>query len=138
MEKYSDIINLPHHVSATHKPMSLDNRAAQFAPFAALTGHNAAINETARLTSNKIELSADEQKVLSAKLNIVLEHVSEHPYLTFTIFIYDELKSGGKYIQISGEVKKYDEYERVIILTDGKPIKIEDITEITGDILMDL
>lgn len=137
MSKYDDIINRKYEGSSTHKRMSLENRAAQFAPFAALTGHDAAINETARLTSEKIELSLDEQRVLSEKLNIALERMEEQTILTFMIFQADTRKSGGRYITIRGIIKKYDEYERSIILTDNSIVKIEDVLSIDGEIFND-
>lgn len=117
--------------------MSLENRAAQFAPFAALTGHNAAINETARLTSERIELSTEEQSKLSARLNLALNCLQDQPILTFSVFKPDVLKSGGSYITVSGNIKKYDEYDKIIILTNGDIFRIEDIVSIDGEIFND-
>ena len=138
MSRYDDIINRKYEGSNTHKRMSLENRAAQFAPFAALTGHDAAINETARLTSERIELSVEEQRLLSERLNIVLDRLTEQPTLTFVVFQPDTHKSGGRYISINGIVKKYDEYEKVIILTNGKSVMIEDVISIDGEIFNNL
>lgn len=138
MSRYDDIIEHKYEGSVTHKRMSLENRAAQFAPFAALTRHDAAINETARLTSDKIELSFDEQRVLSERLNIVLEKLAGQPPLTFMVFKPDALKSGGRYVSVSGIIKKYDEYEKTIILTDNTVFKIDDILTIDGDIFNSL
>ena len=118
--------------------MSMENRAAQFAPFAALTGHDAAINETARLTSERIELSLEEQRLLSERLNIVLDRLTEQPTLTFVVFQPDTHKSGGRYIPITGIVKKYDEYEKAVILTNGKSVMIEDVFSIDGEIFNDM
>ena len=138
MSRYDDIINRKYEGSTTHKRMSLENRAAQFAPFAALTGHDAAINETARLTAERIELSVEEQRLLSERLNIVLDRLTEQPTLTFVVFQPDTQKSGGRYISITGIVKKYDEYEKVIILTNGKRVMIEDVISIDGEIFNDM
>ncbi|MCM1137112.1 MAG: hypothetical protein NC221_06090 [Duncaniella sp.] len=140
MGRYDDIINLPHHVSTTRKPMSMESRAAQFAPFAALTGHGDAINETARLTSERIELSPDEQRELSMQLNFLIENMSLHPMVTFTLFQADPLKSGGKYVRITGVIKKYVEYDNIVVLLDNQTIRIADIVaidcELPGQILM--
>lgn len=137
MSRYDDIINRKYEGSTTHTKMSLENRAAQFAPFAALTGHDAAINETARLTSEKIELSIDEQRVLSEKLNIILERIEERPTLTFLVFQADAVKTGGRYVETRGVIKKFDEYGKAIILTDNSVIKIEDVVSIDGEIFND-
>lgn len=133
MSKYNEIINMPHHVSSVHKPMPMMNRAAQFAPFAALTGHDAAIIETARLTSEKIELSADEAAALSKRLEYVLSF-EESPEITITYFVKDKLKAGGSYQQITGIIRKLEEYDSTIILTNGKSIRLTDILSINGDI----
>lgn len=135
MGRYDDIINLPHHVSATRKQMPMESRAAQFAPFAALTGHGAAIDETARLTSERIELSDDEQRELSARLNFLIEHIPQQQEVTFTVFLSDPLKSGGKYVRMSGIVKKYIEYDNTIILQDNRALRIADIIGIESELL---
>ena len=127
MGKYDDIINLPHHVSEYHKPMPMENRAAQFAPFAALSGHNEAIVETARLTEMFRELSEDEQNRLTKKLNYVLENGSR---VIITHFIPDTTKAGGMYKRVIGLIKKYDEIDRTLIMKDGKTIPIDFISEI--------
>ena len=138
MNRYDDIIDRIYEGSTTHKRMSMESRAAQFAPFAALTGHDAAINETARLTSEKIELSAEDQRMLSERLNTIIDRLSEHQTITFMVFHPDILKSGGRYIPITGIVKKYDEYEKAILLTNGKIVLIEDIVSIDGEIFKDM
>ncbi|MCM1153656.1 MAG: hypothetical protein NC328_08400 [Muribaculum sp.] len=137
MSRYDDIIGRKYEGSTTRPRMSLTNRAAQFAPFAALTGHDAAINETARLTEERMELSAEEQRDLSARLNHVLNRIEEMPVLTFTVYQPDKRKSGGHYEEISGTVKKYDEYEKSIILTNNNVIAIEDLISIGGAIFND-
>lgn len=128
MSKYDDIINLPHHVSKNRPPMPMRNRAAQFAPFAALTGHDEAISETARLTNSKIELSAEEQGLLSSILSLALESGAT---VTFVYFEKDALKDGGRYVSVRGAIRKIDEIERVIILSDSSTaIPIDDIYDI--------
>ena len=137
MSRYDDIIDLPHHVSATHKPMAMENRAAQFAPFAALTGHDEAIAETARLTDERIELSTEEQNGLNKRLMIALEHIAERPLLNFEIFHPDGRKAGGCYITVSGRLAKYNENERTLTLTDGREIALGVIVWISGDAVGD-
>ena len=135
MSRYDDIIHLPHHVSKTRKPMLMINRAAQFAPFAALSGHDEAIAETARLTVPKQMLSSDEQEMLSKRLAYVIEHISERPSLTFTYFIPDPLKEGGRYVTVIGIIRTYDEFEKSIMLEDGTILSIDKIIAISGNIL---
>ena len=130
MSKYDDIINLPHHVSKDRIPMSMENRAAQFAPFAALTGHNEALEETARLTTPKKLLSDDEMASLTRKLTRVIEQVPGLEEYTFMYFVPDVLKEGGKYVSITDTVKKYDEVTRTITLSDGKVLLIDNILSI--------
>lgn len=134
MSEYDDIINRIYTGSTTRKRMSMLNRAAQFAPFAALTGHDAAINETARLTFARLELSSEMQQHLSARLNFALNNKVRKSELIFTVFIPDKLKSGGKYIQVKGIIKKYDEYNRIVILTSNRRLSIDNIVSIEGNI----
>lgn len=131
MSKYDDIINLPHHVSETRTPMPMENRAAQFAPFAALTGHDDAIAETARLTSAKHELSPAESEKLSRKLHYALE---KEAVITITHFQPDTHKQGGSYRQITGKIKKISQPENLLILTDRRSVPIPDILNIEGRI----
>lgn len=132
--KYDDIINLPHHVSKKHPQMSLHDRAAQFSPFAALTGHKAAINETARLTDEKQILSEDVIAKLNEQLNLIKENIGTNQTVTITYFVPDDKKSGGAYISHTGVVKKIDEYNHTVILTDKTVIPIEQISEMQSDI----
>ena len=127
MNEYDDIINMPHHVSATHPQMSMHDRAAQFSPFAALTGHSEAVKETARLTNEKIELTEEEISDLNQKLNFLNEHAAEQPEITVEYFVPDERKSGGAYITVSGNFRRIDEYSQIIIMTSGEGIPIKDI-----------
>lgn len=131
---YDDIINLPHHVSTTHPQMSLANRAAQFSPFAALTGFEAAIAETGRLTDGRIELAEGTIAALDTKLGILADAMDTRPKIAVTYFQPDERKEGGAYVTATGSVKKIDDFERVIILVCGKKIAIADILEIEGEI----
>mgnify|MGYP000030210492 FL=1 len=136
--KYDDIINLPHHVSKKHPQMSLHDRAAQFSPFAALTGHKAAINETARLTDEKQILSEDVIAKLNEQLNLIKENISSNPIVTITYFVPDDRKSGGAYISNTGVVKKINEYNHTVVLTDKTVIPIEQISEIQSDIFSEI
>lgn len=133
--EYSDIIHLPHHVSAIHPQMPLSDRAAQFAPFAALSGHDAAIHEAARLTEQRIELDENAKEILNEKIRLVLETLAEHPQITITYFQSDEKKSGGEYLSVTGQVKKIDHYEQLIIMKDGLKIPFHDIFDMDGDII---
>jgi hypothetical protein len=135
MSKYDDIINLPHHVSKTRKPMPIINRAAQFAPFAALTGHDEAVAETARQTTPKQILSSDEQEILSKRLAYAIDHIGERPNLTFTYFIPDTLKDGGRYVTITGVIRKYDALERTVVLETNEILLIDNILSISGEMI---
>lgn len=131
MNKYKDIINLPHHVSKTRNPMSLYNRAAQFAPFAALTGYDDAIKETARLTEERIELSDELKNMLNQKIKLIIENIKLQPEVVITYFVHDNKKSGGVYKTISGNVKRIDEVEKCIIFTNKLKIFFSDIISIS-------
>ena len=136
--KYDDIINLPHHVSKKHPQMSLHDRAAQFSPFAALTGHKAAINETARLTDEKQILSEDVIAKLNEQLNLIKENIGTNQTVTITYFVPDDKKSGGAYISHTGVVKKINEYNHTVVLTDKTVIPIEQISEMQSDIFSEI
>lgn len=127
--KYDDIIHLPRPESKKHPRMSLHDRAAQFSPFAALTGHNAAIDETARLTDRKIELNEEKKAELDRMWQYLMEKVQEHPRIKITFFIKDEKKSGGIYTTVSGRIKKMDPYQKTILLEDGTSVYYRDIFE---------
>ncbi|MBQ2888449.1 MAG: hypothetical protein IJE29_05975 [Firmicutes bacterium] len=130
--KYDDIINLPCPTSARHPRMALYDRAAQFSPFAALTGHEAAMQETARLTAAPPELNEDTLADLDSKLQL-LQHLLQSAGQTDTAITYfqpDEHKEGGCYLHHSGRIKKIDQYRRLLIFADGAAIKINSITEI--------
>ena len=127
---YEDIIDLPHHVSESRRKMTMIERAAQFSPFAALTGHEAAVKETARLTHERIELDENRKAILNEKLQMILENIEHQPEVTFTFFRPDEKKNGGEYVDLTGRVKKILEIEHSVRLTDGTEIPIEDLYEI--------
>lgn len=127
--KYDDIINLPHPESKKHPRMSLHDRAAQFSPFAALTGHSAAIDETARLTDRKLELNEEKKAELDRIWQYLMEKVQEHPMLKVTYFIPDEKKAGGIYNTVRGRLKKMDPYKGILTLADGSMIGYSDIYE---------
>ena len=129
-DTYEDIIHLPHHVSTKRKQMSLHDRAAQFAPFAALTGHEAAVKETARLTESRIELDENEIELLDQKLQYIAQHLSERPYAIITYFLPDQRKAGGKYTEIEAKVKKIDQLDHCLVMEDGMIIPIKDILRI--------
>lgn len=131
---YDDIINLPRPVSKTHTQMPLIERAAQFSPFAALTGHSAAIEETARLTDLRIELDETMKHALNDKLQIIAERINEQLEIQITYFQTDEKKAGGAYITAAGTMKKIDEYERVVVMRDGTAIPVDEIVSIDGQI----
>lgn len=132
--EYEDIIHLPHHVSSKRPPMPMSDRAAQFSPFAALTGYDDAIRETGRLTEQKIQLDEEALATLDEKFHVLQEHLDEYPEIQFTYFKPDERKVGGTYLTVSGVVKKIQEYERQLILEDGSVIPIDDILEMESPI----
>lgn len=134
MDKYKDIINLPHKQSTKRPRMPLLDRAAQFAPFAALTGYDDAINETGRLTDERTELSEENLNELNMKYQILVDKLDDEKIVSFTYFVPDGTKSGGAYITKQGIVKKVDDYERLITLYDSTKIPMDDILAIDGDI----
>lgn len=133
MGNYDDIINLAHHVSATRPQMPMSDRAAQFSPFAALTGYDAAIKETGRLTDTKIELDDEGLNDLNAKFQFLVEHLKDEPEVSITYFKADERKAGGSYLEATGIVKKLDDFERLITMQNGAKIPMDDILSIDGD-----
>lgn len=130
MGKYDDILNMPHHVSITRPHISMHDRAAQFSPFAALTGYDDTVRETARLTDEKLELTADRTTDLNQKIAFLKEHADERPEITVEYFIPDEKKSGGKYVTLSGKFRRIDEYNHNMVFTSGEEIPLNDIFEI--------
>ena len=131
---YDDMINMPCPTSPRHPRMPRADRAAQFAPFAALTGYDAAIDETGRLTDTKIDISEDMREKLDLKQNFLADIIDEQPEISVTYFIPDKKKSGGAYVTAHGRLKQIDEYEQLIILTDGKKIPIQEVYSIESDL----
>ena len=134
MEKYREIIDLPHHVSKTRPQMPMSDRAAQFAPFAALTGYDAAIKETGRLTDERIELDVEALSALDMKYQLLMEALDEAPEVTITYFQPDDRKAGGKYLTATGAVEKVDDFERRITMQDGTKIPMDDVLSIDGEL----
>ena len=134
MKNYDDIIDLPHHTSSHHARMPQKSRAAQFAPFAAMVGHDSAIAEVERLTEKKVELDENAIEELDEKLRYLSFFSSEAPELTVTYFKPDERKSGGAYISAKGKFLALDENDKILILSDGLKIKINDIRDIESDL----
>ena len=132
--KYDDIINLPHHVSQKHRRMSLLDRAAQFAPFAALAGYEEAVKETRRLTDKKRELDDSEKEKLDDRLQIIKDSLEMHPIVEITYFVPDERKSGGAYVTASGYVKKLNTYSSTLIMGDDTLIPFNEIMNIKGEL----
>ena len=129
-EDYSDIINLPHHVSHNHPQMPMMARAAQFAPFAALTGYDAVIHETARLTEGQMELEEYDNERLNRKYAELMTILDSHPEITVSYFKPDEHKAGGAYVTVTGQLKKIDTYEQLIVMEDGTAIPIGNIMDL--------
>ena len=127
MNDYDDIINLPHHQSKNHPRMSLHDRAAQFAPFAALTGYDDAVKEARRLTDSKPELDENQLEELDQKLADLMTRIEEHPEVTIIYFEPDDKKEGGAYVTCVGKIKKIDGYKRVFIFEDARSISIKHI-----------
>ena len=132
--RYDDIIHLPHHVSTKHPRMPLPDRAAQFSPFAALTGHEAAIRETERLTEEWAWLDEDRKAVLDGRLMLLREHLAERPEVTFLYFQPDGKKSGGAYLTITGRVKKIDDFGHQLVLEDGTSLDMERLFSMEGEL----
>lgn len=135
---YEDIVNLPPHISKKHPQPSMMDRAARFAPFAAITGYEEMVLEEARVTEERVDLDEGALSLLNEKLNMIQEFLDEEPEVTITYFEPDKKKSGGAYITITGTVKRIDEYEHLVILTDGKKIRIEDIYALESDLFYSL
>lgn len=133
-ERYDDILNLPHPVSGKHPRMPVSSRAAQFSPFAALTGYDAAIRETARLTDRKTELDDGAKAILDLKQQILTDTLPAKPHVTVTYFLADERKSGGAYVSVSGKLKKIDPVARQLVLTDGTVIPLDDVLDLESEL----
>ena len=137
-EVYADIIDLPHHEPKTRMRMPRSNRAASFSPFAALSGYDDAVKETARLTDRQIEIGEDTKIALNERLRIAMEQIENHPVITVTYFMADSRKNGGAYVKHTGVIKKIDECERKVIFKDRTAIPIDNIYEMDGEIFKNL
>ena len=136
--KYNEIMGLPHHVSKNRPQMPMSDRAAQFAPFAALTGYDSAMKETGRLTDERIELDVEALSALDMKYQLLMDALDDKPEVTITYFQPDERKAGGKYVSAVGTVKKVDDFERRITMQDGSKIPMDDVLIIDGEIFSSL
>ena len=130
MNKYDEIINIVHYDPVNHKRMSMTERAAQFSPFAALTGYSESVKETARLTKGKIELSEDMKYEIDSKLQLIDDHLKEKPEVSIIYFIKDKKKSGGDYIEYTGIIRRIDKVNGKIIFIDKTIIDLNDIIDI--------
>lgn len=136
MNKYDEIINIEHFDPVNHKRMSMTERAAQFSPFAALTGYSESVKETARLTKNKKELSEDMKYEIDNKLQLIDEHLNEKPEVSVLYFIKDKKKSGGDYIEYTGIIRRIDKVNGKIIFVDKKVIDLKDIIDIRSSFII--
>lgn len=137
-DNYDDIINLEHPEPKNRPRLSMRQRAAQFSPFAALSGHGAAVKEAGRLTEEKIELDERKKTELDEKLSIIMKHLQERPEVEITYFVPDQRKEGGEYVTVRERVKKIDLYEKRLVLFDGTRIDLDQVYEIEGKILENL
>ncbi len=133
IKKYGDIINLPHYKSKKRPPMIMIDRAAQFAPFAALTGHQDAIIEEGRYVENFVELTDEEKAELDKKLAYLMKNFSHQPEICITYFEFDDKKQGGEYKKVQGKIKKLKLYERQVVMQGGIVIPIENVCNISGE-----
>ena len=135
---YEDIVNLPHHVSPTRPQMSRADRAAQFSSFAALTGHDAAVQETARRTASRIDTAEDQRYELDLKQQLLAQVLPSQPEVTVTYFVPDTRKVGGAYVSVSGRLKRIDSRRRVLLLDNGTEIPMDDVLELESPIFTSL
>lgn len=133
-DSYDDILNLPHHVSSSHPHMPLSDRAAQFSPFAALSGYHESIMESERLTEEKKELDENEKNILDEKMHMLLERAGHAPAAEITCFVPDSEKPGGSYQTFTGRIKKLIPGKRALLMDNGQEISIDHITDIQGEI----
>ena len=135
---YEDIVDLPHHVSRKHPQPTMADRAARFAPFAAITGYEEMVLEEARVTDDRIEMDESSKAALNEKLNMILEFIDEQSEVSITYFEPDKRKAGGAYVTVTGTVKRIDEYEHLVIMTDGKKINIDEIYNLQSELFCSL
>lgn len=135
---YEDIVNLPRHISKIHPQATMADRAARFSPFAAISGYEDMVKEAARVTEERIDITDATKELLNEKLNMIIEFLDEEPEVTITYFEPDKKKDGGAYISITGTVKRIDEYERIVLMSDDKKIRIDEIYAIESDLFYSL
>ena len=135
---YEDIVNLPRHISKVHPQATMADRAARFSPFAAISGYEDMVKEAARVTEERIDITDATKELLNEKLNMIIEFLDEEPEVTITYFEPDKKKGGGAYISITGTVKRIDEYERIVLMSDDKKIRIDEIYAIESDLFYSL
>ena len=135
---YEDIVNLPRHISKVHPQATMADRAARFSPFAAISGYEDMVKEAARVTEERIDITDATKELLNEKLNMIIEFLDEEPEVTITYFEPDKKKDGGAYIGITGTVKRIDEYERIVLMSDDKKIRIDEIYAIESDLFYSL
>ncbi len=135
LHKYDDIMDLPHYTSPNRRRMANIDRAAQFSPFAALTGYDADVLEAARVTDQRLTLTEDMKEILDRKQQMLAEIIDEQPEITVTYFVPDLRKAGGSYQTVTGNLKIIDEYEQMLVMTNGKSISITDVISIDSEVL---
>ena len=135
---YEDIVDLPHHVSKKYPQPTMADRAARFSPFAAISGYEDMVKEAARVTEERIDITDATKELLNEKLNMIIEFLDEEPEVTITYFEPDKKKDGGAYISITGTVKRIDEYERIVLMSNDKKIRIDEIYAIESDLFYSL
>ena len=135
---YEDIVNLPPHISKKHPQPSMMDRAARFAPFAAITGYEEMVLEEARVTEERVDLDEGALSLLNEKLNMIQEFLDEEPEVTITYFEPDKKKTGGAYVSVTGIVKRIDEYEHIVLMNDGKRIPIGEIYDVQSELFYSL
>lgn len=134
--KYDDMLYMKHHVSEKHPRMSVHDRAAQFSSFAALTGHGAAIAETARLTQPKIELDEYEKEEIDRKIAYLCDRMEEKPEISVIYFVPDEKKAGGRYVTRTGGFRRIDDIQKTLLLADGTEISVFDILSLDSPLFL--
>ena len=135
LDRYKEIIDLPHHLSKTRPQMPMSDRAAQFAPFAALSGYDSAIKETGRLTDEKIELDEEALTALNTKYQLLIDALDEEQEIEITYFKPDERKAGGEYVSVTGVVRKVDDFERLITMQDGTKIPMDNVYDMSISVI---
>ena len=133
IDEYDDIINLEYRKSDQYPHMSLRDRAAQFAPFSALTGYDDVVDEVGRATESRRELDEYEIRIINGELQYINDNIDDKPFITVVYFVLDKKKSGGAYRTVRDRVERIDEYDKTIILVSGEIVPIDDIFALTID-----